>query len=90
MDGDADHEDSGDSEPSLAAPANVTGSQVGYMRGSDRDGETDAPEILLSKGRIKGASDPFILPWKDHSNIVAACGAALLNLASGRKLLGSR
>ncbi|MCJ2069330.1 hypothetical protein MKK75_11045 [Methylobacterium sp. J-030] len=38
MDGDADHEDGGDAEPTLAAPENATGSQVVWMRGSDRDG----------------------------------------------------
>ena len=39
MDGDADHEDGGDAKPSLAAPKNVTGSQVVYMRGNDQDRE---------------------------------------------------
>lgn len=35
-DGDADAEDSGDAEPSLGAPEGHA-SQVGWMRGSDRD-----------------------------------------------------
>ncbi|MCJ2097677.1 hypothetical protein, partial [Methylobacterium sp. E-046] len=43
MDGDADLEDGGDAEPSLAAPENTADSQVVYMRGSDRDGEAEAP-----------------------------------------------
>ncbi|MGH1592246.1 hypothetical protein ACRBEV_32510 [Methylobacterium phyllosphaerae] len=51
MDGDADHEDGGDDKPSLAAPENVTGSQVGYMRGGDR-GREEAPEIALRTGAL--------------------------------------
>ena len=37
MDGDADLENDGDNEPSLAASENATSSQIVYMRGSDQD-----------------------------------------------------
>lgn len=36
-DGDPDREDGGDAEPSLGAPENHHGSQVIWLRGSDRD-----------------------------------------------------
>jgi hypothetical protein len=36
-DGDPDHEDGVDAEPSLGAPENHHGSQVIWLRGSDRD-----------------------------------------------------
>ncbi|WP_267427803.1 hypothetical protein [Methylobacterium sp. GC_Met_2] len=55
MNGDADDEDGADNEPSLAAPENASGSQVVYMRGSDWDGEAEAPQV----GYPKWQSDPF-------------------------------
>ncbi|KQS75475.1 hypothetical protein ASG32_27310 [Methylobacterium sp. Leaf361] len=36
-DGDPDREDGGDAEPSLGAPENHHGSQVVWLRGTDRD-----------------------------------------------------
>ncbi len=45
MDGDTDHEDGADAEPSLAAPENREGSQVVYMRGGDQDHEVNTPEF---------------------------------------------
>jgi hypothetical protein len=47
MAGDVDHEEGGDAEPSRAAPENLEGSQVGYMRGNDQDSEAEAPDIAL-------------------------------------------
>ncbi|MGE8128925.1 hypothetical protein ACQKQD_18290 [Methylobacterium sp. NPDC080182] len=41
-DGDPDTEDGGDAEPSLGAPENHHGSQVVWLRGTDRDLEVDA------------------------------------------------
>ncbi|GJE15077.1 hypothetical protein [Methylobacterium longum] len=46
MDGNADHVDAGDDEPSLAAPENATGSQVVYMRGNDQDREQEVVEAV--------------------------------------------
>lgn len=42
-DGDPDHEDSGDAEPSLGAPEGHA-SQIIWLRGGDRDLEGTAPE----------------------------------------------
>ena len=40
-DGDLDREDGGDAEPSLGAPENHHGSQVVWLRGTDRDLEAE-------------------------------------------------
>lgn len=42
IDGDTDQEDSGDAEPSLAAPENHHASQIVWLRGSFSDTELDA------------------------------------------------
>ena len=83
MDGDADHEDGGDAEPSLAAPENVTGSQVVYMRGGDRDGEADTPEAALPEMLTIRQPVTEILPWQGHGNVIAAVGVTLLDLMAG-------
>jgi hypothetical protein len=44
MEGDPDDEDGGDAEPSLGAPENHHASQIVWLRGSDRDGETASAE----------------------------------------------
>jgi len=62
LDGDADHEDGGDAEPSLAAPENAIGSQVVYMRGGDQDREVDAPETVLPEVLIEPQPAAEILP----------------------------
>lgn len=80
MDGDTDHEDGGDAEPSLAPPENVTGSQVVYMRGSDRDGEAEAAEIVLPEAPAEPLSEAEILPWHGRGNVIAAAGTMLLDL----------
>ncbi|WP_246692085.1 MULTISPECIES: hypothetical protein [unclassified Methylobacterium] len=85
MDGDTDLEDGADDEPALAAPENTTGSQIVWMRGSDRNGETETAEILLSECGIKRDSDPFVLPGNGHGNVIAACGSVSPNLVGGRK-----
>ena len=80
MDGDADHEDGADAEPSLAAPENVGGSQVVWMRGSDRDREAEAPEIPLPEVLAEAAVihvEP--LRWGGRGNVIAAAGVALLD-----------
>ena len=85
MDGDTDLEDGADAEPSLAAPENATGSQVVYMRGGYRDGGTEAPETVLPE---KAAEATLIhvepLRWGGRGNVVAAVGAALLDVVAGQ------
>ncbi len=44
MDGDPDLEDGADAEPSLGAPEGDA-SQIGWLRGGDRDLEITSPEI---------------------------------------------
>ena len=84
MDGDADHEDGGDAEPSLAAPENTAGSQVVYMRGSDQDREAEAPETTLPEVAAEAMPEPQataeILPWRGRGNVIAAAGTMLLDL----------
>ncbi|MCJ2102797.1 hypothetical protein [Methylobacterium sp. E-046] len=80
MDGDTDVEDGADAEPSLAAPENVAGSQVVYMRGSDRDGETEAPETVLPEVTAEPQPVAEILPWRGRGNVIAAAGTMLLDL----------
>ena len=84
MDGDADDDDGGDAEPSLAAPENATCSQVVYMRGSDRDGEPDALETMLPEVPIEMAPEAIVIPWRGRGNIIAAAGVALLDLVGAR------
>ncbi|MCJ2132706.1 hypothetical protein MKK69_01255 [Methylobacterium sp. J-026] len=86
MDGDADHEDGADAEPSLAAPENATGSQVVYMRGNDQDREAEAPETILPEVAAELLPElPLtaeILPWRGRGNVIAAIGVALLDMVS--------
>ncbi|MCJ2079856.1 hypothetical protein [Methylobacterium sp. J-090] len=42
MDGDDEHEDGGDAEPSLAAPENHHASQITWLLGSSSDREQDS------------------------------------------------
>ena len=83
MDGDTDLEDGGDAEPSLAAPENITGSQVVYMRGGDQDREEEALEIVLPEMPRESVSQPSILPWIGRGNVLTACGTLLLDLVGG-------
>ncbi|TXN52402.1 hypothetical protein [Methylobacterium sp. WL2] len=81
MDGDADLEDGGDAEPSPAAPENITGSQVVWMRGGDQDREADAPEIVVPE--VAADANVIRVPplrWGGRGNIIAAAGSALLDL----------
>jgi hypothetical protein len=80
MDGDADHEETGDAEPSLAAPENVTGSQVVYMRGGDQDREEATPETVLPEVTIEPQPVAEILPWRGRGNVLAAAGMILPDL----------
>ncbi|MCJ2098004.1 hypothetical protein [Methylobacterium sp. E-046] len=88
MNGDADDEDGGSAEPSLAAPENPTGSQVVYMRGNDRDREEEAPETVLPEVAAEPMPEPQpeplltaeILPWRGRGNVIAAAGTMLLDL----------
>ncbi|WP_267361554.1 MULTISPECIES: hypothetical protein [unclassified Methylobacterium] len=84
MDGDADHEDGGDAEPSLAAPENTEGSQVVYMRGGDRGREVDAPETVLPEVLIEPQPVAGILPWRGRGNFIAAAGTMLLDFVGMR------
>lgn len=81
MDGDVDHEDGGDTEPSLAAPENTGGSQVVYMRGGDQDREAEASETALPE--VAAEATVIQVPpvrWGGRGNVIAACGTALLDL----------
>ena len=80
MDGDTDLEDGADAEPSLAAPENTTGSQVVYMRGSDRDGEAEPPETVLPVVSAEPQPVAEILPWRGRGNVIAAAGTLLIDL----------
>jgi hypothetical protein len=80
IDGDADHEDGGDDEPSLAAPENVTGSQVVYMRGGDQDREEEEPETVLPEALVEPQPVAEILPWRGRGNVIAAAGVAILDM----------
>ncbi|MCJ2061757.1 hypothetical protein MKK63_03430 [Methylobacterium sp. J-088] len=82
LDGDADLEGGGDAEPSLAAPENHTGSQVVWMRGNDQDREAEAPTAFLPEVATVIEVEP--LRWGGRGNVIAAAGAALLDLAGMR------
>lgn len=75
MDGDAEHEDGGDAEPSLAAPENTAGSQVVYMRGGDQDREEEAPETVLPEVVV----DPPMPEISPRGGLVTACGLVLMD-----------
>ncbi|MCJ2068479.1 hypothetical protein MKK75_06605 [Methylobacterium sp. J-030] len=80
MDGDADHEDGGDAEPSLAAPENATGSQVTWLRGNDQDREAEAPETVLPEVATEPQPEAVVLPWRGRGNVIAAAGTLLIDL----------
>ncbi|MCJ2068528.1 hypothetical protein MKK75_06870 [Methylobacterium sp. J-030] len=80
MDGDADLEDGGDAEPSLAAPENATGSQVTWMRGNDQDHEVEALETRLPEVAAEPMPEADILPWWGRGNVIAAAGTLILDL----------
>ncbi|MDE4915234.1 hypothetical protein PQI07_32120 [Methylobacterium sp. 092160098-2] len=80
MDGDADHEDGRDAEPSLAAPENATGSQVVYMRGGDKDQEEEAYETVLPEVVAEPLPEAIVLPWRGRGNVIAAAGILLVDL----------
>jgi hypothetical protein len=84
MDGDADHEDAGDDEPSLAAPENATGSQVVYMRGNDQNREAEAPETVLPEVATVLPVEADILPWRGRGNVIAAAGLMLVDMVVRR------
>ncbi|TXM96724.1 hypothetical protein FV242_33200 [Methylobacterium sp. WL64] len=79
IDGDPDLEDGADAEASLAAPKNHTGSQVVWIRGSDQDRESVAPETVLPEVAAE-QPEAIILPWCGGGNVIAAVGVALLDM----------
>ncbi|MEE7451555.1 hypothetical protein MRF4_29380 [Methylobacterium radiotolerans] len=79
MDGDADHEDGADAKPSLAGHENHEGSQVVYMRGSDRDLEAETSETVPPEV-VEPQPVAAILPWRGRGNVIAAAGTMLLDL----------
>ena len=81
MDGDAEDEEGGDAEPSLAAPENTTGSQVVYRRGSDRDGEAETPEAVL----LEVGAEAITARWGGNGNVVSAAGVAIICIIAGSK-----
>jgi hypothetical protein len=74
LDGDPDLEDSGDGEPSLAAPENPEGSQIVYMRGNDQDREEEALEAALPDTEVEPSR------WNGGGNVLAAAGLALISI----------
>jgi hypothetical protein len=80
MDGDADHEDGGDAEPSLAAPENATGSQVTWLRGNDQDREAEASEAVLPVVPAEPEPASIVLPWRGRGNVIAAAGSLIVDL----------
>jgi hypothetical protein len=84
MDGDADLKDDGDAEPSLAAPENHYGSQIGWCRGSDGDRAAEALEIVLPEVTVAPDHGAIVLPWRGSGYVVAAAGVALLEMVAGR------
>ena len=80
MDGDADLEDGGDAEPSLAAPENHTGSQVTWLRGNDQDREAEASEAVLPVVPAEPEPEPIVLPWRGRGNVIAAAGSLIVDL----------
>lgn len=80
LDGDAEAEDGGDAEPSLAAPENHHGSQVVWMRGNDAYREAGGPDVVVAECAVI----PFApLPWGGGGNVIAAAGVAFLDLVVG-------
>ncbi|KAA0122831.1 hypothetical protein CIW48_15420 [Methylobacterium sp. P1-11] len=88
MDGGVDHDETGGSKPSLASPENVTYSQVVYMRGGDQDREAEAAETTPPEVPAEQPAATVIqvppMRWGGRGNIIAAAGAALLDLAGVR------
>lgn len=80
MDEDPDLEDGGDDEPSLAAPENLCGTQVTWLRGTDQDREVDAPEPVLPEVLAEPQPVAEILPWRGRGNVIAAAGSFLVDL----------
>ncbi len=80
LDGDADHEDGRDDEPSRAAPENATGSQVTWLCGNDQDREEAVPEVALPEMVAEPLPEAQILPWRGRGNVIAAAGTMLLEL----------
>ncbi|MCJ2015854.1 hypothetical protein MKK84_00165 [Methylobacterium sp. E-065] len=80
MDGDADHEDGWDDEPSLAAPENTTGSQVTWLRGNDQDREAEASEAVLPVVPAEPEPASIVLPWRGRGNVFAAAGSLIVDL----------
>lgn len=80
MDGDADHEDGADVEPSLAALENAPGSQVTWLRGNDQDREAEVPEIVLPEVATETLPESTILPWRGRGNVISSVGTLLVDL----------
>lgn len=85
LDGDADLENGGDDEPTLAAHENPAGSQVVYMRGGDQDREEEVPETALPEVLTEPAPEAVVLPWRGRGNVIAAAGAALLDMVARQR-----
>ncbi|GJE14626.1 hypothetical protein [Methylobacterium longum] len=79
-DGDVDLEDGAEAEQSLTAPENATGSQVVYMRGSDRDSEADVFDTVLPEVAVEKHPEPVVLPWRGGGNVIAAAGSLIVDL----------
>lgn len=72
-----------DGELSLAAPENQ-GSQVTWLRGTDRDCEAEAPEIVLPEVPATLTAEAEILPWRGRGNVIAAAGLMLVDIVVRR------
>ena len=76
MDGEADLEDGGDAEASLAAPENQTGPQVTRLRGNDPDREAEMVETVLLQVAVEPMPDRRRAPFIDDENVRSTTGIA--------------
>ncbi|MCJ2070061.1 hypothetical protein MKK75_14865 [Methylobacterium sp. J-030] len=86
LDGDPDMEDGADAEPSLAAPENVAGSQMTWLRGGDQDREEEVSEPALQVVVVEpqpadeNLPEAVVLPWRGRGNVIAAAGVMILDM----------
>ena len=84
MDGDADTEDGGATEPALAATENHR-KPVVWLRNNDSGAVAEAPKMGLPVLAVERSVIPFApLPWGGSGNVVAAAGVVLFDMVAGR------
>ncbi len=65
--------------PALAAPENLAGNQVVWMRSGDENREAEAPETMLPEMAAQRVPETVRLPWRGRGNIIAAVDMPLLD-----------